>query len=199
MGIFSIIPAETKTSENVLSSGVIAEYLVLEEIGASNDSGIAQGIFFNNSDKMLESFYVEVFTEKGQYYFETTILPPYSYVILEDREKRVWSQSSIVQVCGNVKISDAREDDVIAAISVSQGELIIHHSKAIESADIFLKVWDDQRKMYAKDKTYKVALKTVYAGDEICVKLPGQGYEVVSVFYNGIHIINRRSHNESGG
>ena len=61
----------------------------------NNSYGCAEAILWNNSNLTLKSFYVEIHTEKDLLVFETTMLPPDSRVLLQERSKTTASDLNI--------------------------------------------------------------------------------------------------------
>ncbi len=175
--------AEKSTDKIILPYSIEGTQLVLERIGADIYSGITEAVFYNSGHELLESFYVEVFTDRGMYYFETTMLPAGERILLRERDGKKWDALQIIGGHGYFKLGQNRKaTDITQELIVIQDQkLIIDNSqnKAVKILDIYLKPWDMDTQMYGFYKTHKISVRNMNINDVLTIDLPASDYRVV--------------------
>ena len=185
MTVFKCIWGYNFKDENVkLPYFIEGSEIVLEFIGADNESGCAEAIFCNNGSNMIGSFYVELSTTSGLYCFETTMLPAGQKIILEERDSKTWKGS--VLLYGSCSYSpcdvDFQQSLFEEMFTVENNILLIQNLEdtSILTLDIYLKQWDDAAQLFLDQKTERILIRDLYSGDSLIIELPGTGYKVVN-------------------
>lgn len=184
ISFFSVYADTSINEEKVLLPYTIeGTQLILEWIGSDEQQEYTEAVFYNNGQQLLESFYVELYTDLGSYYFETTMLPAGERILLYDRDGQSWNGAHIrggecyYKTCQSSSGSDKWQ----SLLSITEGELIIKNclSGSVEVLDIYLKPWDEHRQGYSFEKTIKISVRNMYANDTLFVVLPDERYRIV--------------------
>ena len=153
--------------------------LVLESIGEGNASGCAEAVLRNIGSEMLASFYVEIQTESGKYYFETTMLPSGARIILRERDGKHWTAAQLIWGYGSYNTTSVCLDCDFPEV---QGNRLLIRNKEpfpVKAMEVYLKPWDEHAQAYLYGKTQKIVLHNLQGDDSVEVLLPDSNYQIV--------------------
>lgn len=156
----------------------------MESIG-SGACAYTEAVFYNSGSMLVESFYVEINTDLGSYCFETTMLPPGMRIVLRERDGKPWKGQSVKDGIGYYKcLKYANTSQLLQErILLCERLLVIDntYNDSIQMLDIYLKPWNRDLGMYGGDKTCKISVRNLRAGDVLEVNLSDGEYKVVYI------------------
>ena len=155
---------------------------IVVEMLYNNSSGSAEAIIKNNCEYTLKSFYVEVYTNKECLIFETTMLPPFSYVLLQSRSGDKATDLNIrdVIVYTDIMIHSEGYENIQTIIKNSNELVICNNTNIAYSADVYIKPWIENKEMYTGN-TEKIVIRNLQSGDSVCVPVSYKEYKVVFI------------------